>query len=70
MSLFFKNHINVKGRIKGYNTVDYGLVFQDGFKNVSGHVDVVYNKIAAGTYYDSHLRGSLHDVSITKVWWK
>lgn len=50
MSLFFKEHFKRSGISINYNKyVKYGIVFQNGFKNVSGHVDVIYNGKAAGT---------------------
>jgi hypothetical protein len=51
MSRFFKAHIKGPGvKIKYNDYVKYGIVFQNGgFRNASGHVDVIYNGKAAGT---------------------
>lgn len=70
MSQYFSNHINVKGLPVGRNhsSIKYGLVYQSGFSNVSGHVDVVFSNKAAGTYYNPELRGSLFNAKETIVW--
>jgi hypothetical protein len=46
------------------------LVYQSGFSNVSGHIDVVFSNKAAGTYYNPQLRGSLFNAKETIVWRK
>ena len=54
--------------IRRTDPVITGLVYQSGFSNVSGHVDVVFSNKAAGTYYNPELRGSLFNAKETIVW--
>ena len=72
MKRFFQQHINVKGVSVGSNhqIIDYGIVYQGGMSNVSGHVDVVFAYMAAGTFYNNSLRGSLYKAKNTIVWKK
>ena len=68
MFRYLKQHINVKGIGVNHKTINYGIVYQEGFKNVSGHVDVVYGGKAAGTYYNPKLKGNLYNVKKTILW--
>lgn len=67
MSLFFKEHFKRPGVKIKYNTyVKYGIVFQDGgFRNASGHVDVLYKGKAAGTN-----TGRLYSSPQSTILWK
>ena len=51
MSTFFKEHFKNPGISIKYNEyVKYGIVYQDGgFRNASGHVDVIFKGHVAGT---------------------
>lgn len=51
MSTFFKEHFKNPGISIKYNEyVNYGIVYQDGgFRNASGHVDVIFKGHVAGT---------------------
>ena len=70
MGQYISNHVNVRGLSVGRNhsSIKYGLVYQSGFSNVSGHVDVVFTNKAAGTYYNPKLRGLLFNAKNTIVW--
>lgn len=69
MIRFFNSHISIGKSVgRNYKSIRIGLVYQSGFSNVSGHVDVVYNYKAAGTFYNRNLNGNLYNVPKTVVW--
>ena len=67
MSIYFKEHFKRPGVKIKYNTyVNYGIVFQKGgFRDASGHVDVLYRVNAAGTN-----TGRLYSTPISTTLWK
>jgi hypothetical protein len=72
MKNYLRSHINTKGISVGKNhkVIRYGIVFQEGFQGVSGHIDVVWNYKAAGTFFNRTLNGSLWNTMNTIVWKK
>lgn len=47
--------------------MDYGIVFQSGFRGVTGHVDVFYNGYSGGGAY-SYFTNANHEYNTVKTY--
>lgn len=51
-----------------YFIMKNGIVFQNGLKDVTGHVDVFYNEVSGGAAYTYYNDKKKYPNTITETW--